>query len=123
MNLPWQLLAWLQRVLPGVDLARVRLTFADRLPFDWVSAKKDGLTLGASVYLRSRYAEQLQALRPNAIELLCHELTHVEQFAGHFFWPVLYLCQRADLEARAYQRARELRAMWEAEFGPAPGGG
>lgn len=116
-GLPWKLLAWLQRVLTGVDFTRVRLTFADRLPFDWLSARKDGITLGRAVYLRSRYAEQLQALRPNAIELLCHELTHVEQFAGNFFWPITYLCQRAELETRAYQRARELRAMWEAEFG------
>jgi hypothetical protein len=103
------LLAWLQQVLPEVpDLAGVGLRF--RAP--WTGS--DGLTLGRTIYLRPPYEERLAILDPAAIELLCHELTHVEQFSqAGFWWPIRYLLGRRELENRAYQKARELRAMWE----------
>lgn len=104
------LLAWLQRVLPGVpDLAGVRLLYRD----PWTGSA--GLTLGRTIRLRPEYEWRLAALDPAAIELLCHELVHVEQFARSWFWPLTYLLGHRRLEAAAEQRARELRAMWEAE--------
>lgn len=107
MNLPAELAAWLQRVLPGVT---ARLVYRD----PWTGT--DGLTLGRTIYLRPAYEWRLAALDPAAIELLCHELVHVEQFArAGWWWWLTYLLGRRRLEAAAYQRARELRAMWEAE--------
>lgn len=103
------LLAWLQQVLPGVpELAAVELRF--RSP--WTGS--DGLTWERTVTLRPAYEERLAALDPAAIELLCHELVHVEQFAraGRWWW-LAYLWRRRAWEAAAYQRARELRAIWE----------
>lgn len=107
-SLPPVLLAWLQSVFPG--LPEVRLLFV--APF----TGSDGLTLGRTVRLRPPYQERLNALDPAAIELLCHELVHVEQFArAGWLWPLHYLLGRRRLENNAYQRARELRAMWESK--------
>jgi hypothetical protein len=109
-GLPPELVSWLEANLPAVpDLAGVNLVF--RSP--WTGS--DGLTLGRTIYLRPGYEQRLAALDPAAIELLCHELTHVEQYtrAGRW-WLLDYLLHHREREAAAYQRARELRAMWEA---------
>lgn len=110
-----ELLAWLQANLPGVP-AGVTIRFAN----PWTGS--DGLTMGASVTLRPRYEQLLATLDPGAVELLCHELVHTEQFAswGGWWW-VGYLLRHKSWEAQAYQRAAELRQMWEATHETHPG--
>ena len=108
-DLPPVLLAWLLEVLQHVpDLLGVGLRWAD----PWTGS--DGLTWGRTITLRPGYQARLQALDPAAIELLAHELIHVEQYApwGRW-WLVGYLLHHRAWEAAARQRARELRAMWE----------
>lgn len=104
-----RLLTFLQLHFPLIpDLAGVSLTFRN----PWTGS--DGLTLGRSITLRPTYDGQLATLQPNAVQLLCHELTHVEQFgAWGSWWWVGYLLRHSAWEAQAYQRAAELRQMWE----------
>lgn len=99
---------WLEQQFPGL-LATVTLRFGN----PWTGS--DGLTWGRTVTLQPGYEQRLEDLDPAAIELLCHELTHVEQFSAWGSWWLLgYLLHYRAWEAAAYQRARELRAMWEA---------
>lgn len=108
MNLRGELSTWLASIFP--EASRVDLRFRD----PWTGS--DGLTLGRTIWLRPAYESRLAALDPAAIELLCHELVHVEQFAAAgFWWPLVYLFRHRRMEAEAYQRARELRALWEAQ--------
>lgn len=106
-----ELVSWLQQVLPGVpDLAAVGLRFRD----PWTGS--DGLTWGRTVTLRPAYEQRLAQLDPWAIELLCHELVHVEQFAQWgWWWLVGYALHHRGWEAAARQRAAELRALWDGQ--------
>ena len=106
-RIPSQLYAWLQYSFPYLNLAQVNLKFAN----PWT--RSDGLTWGKTVTLRPTYEPRLHLLDEAAIELLCHELVHVEQFAqAGTFWLLHYLLHHREWEERARQKARELRALW-----------
>lgn len=107
-RLPQELYQWLLIQFPSIYLPGVTLHFRN----PWTGS--DGLTWGRTVTLRPAYEQGLKSLHPVAVELLCHELIHVEQFtrAGRW-WLLSYLWNHKEWEAAAYQRALELRAMWE----------
>jgi hypothetical protein len=89
------------------------------MPFSWIpgNGKMDGLTLWRTIYVQDRFWSP-DALNQSAIELLFHELTHVEQFRRNpVRFPVKYLIDHfrfgyfnnpAEVEAR--ERAAQLAA-------------
>lgn len=104
-----ELLAFLQRHMPNVP-AGVTIRFAK----PWTGS--DGMTMGSAVILRPHYEQLLATLAPNAVQLLCHELVHTEQFAAwDFWWWVGYALHHRDWEAEAYARAEVLRSLWDAQ--------
>ena len=117
--------AWIRLHIPGVgEPNRIRFHPCRRIPFWWIPGNRnvEGLTLWRNIYLRhSRWP-----IDPNdswAIELLFHELIHVEQFRQAPVWfPIKYLLSHirfgyhnnpAEREAR--RRAAQLTRMFFAE--------
>jgi hypothetical protein len=96
----------LEGVVPGLDLARIRIAEGCRLPLlpEFVA-----ITLGHTIYIRGHLAR-----RPAT--LLVHELTHVRQFTEHGWFGMTsgyatlwlqhgYVRHPMELEARAAEKA------------------
>ena len=81
-----------------------------RVPF-WLRRDMEAVVVGDCIYFREN---AYQAGTPRGVELLGHELTHVEQFrSGMTIWHYLWASRRGygknpyEIEARA--RAAEIR--------------
>src|SRR5687767_2969137 len=92
--IPAGLRDWIATHMPDVGpVERVRIKPCRRMPFSWIpgNGKMDGLTLWRTIYLKDHFWAP-DALNRGAIELLFHELTHVEQFRRNpLRFPVRYL--------------------------------
>ena len=118
-KLPDCLADWIDRKMPELGgVRRVRIIFCDSLPFEWLPgdrSKIEGITLWGEIYLRSRF-HPIDPHDPDKIELLLHELVHVEQFRKNpLLFPINYLLEHvktgywdnpAEVEARS--RAEKL---------------
>jgi hypothetical protein len=95
---------WIATHMPDVGpVAKVRIKTCRRVPFSWIPGNRDitGLTLWNRIYLKEGAA---------SLELLFHELTHVEQFRrSPLLFPLRYIIQHfrygyddnpAEVEAR-----------------------
>jgi hypothetical protein len=115
MWLDLELRGWIAAHMPGVGpLHKLRIKTCRRVPYSWIPGNRhmQGLTLWNRVYVKEG-AESL--------ELLFHELTHVEQFRrAPFTFPVTYLLHHirygyfqnpAEVEAR--ERAAALLKLYQ----------
>src|SRR5215471_7458547 len=118
--------SWVKIHIPGAgDPSSIRFHPCDRIPFWWVPGNRhaQGLTLWRNVYLRRTYWPIYRDRA--AIELLFHELIHVEQFQRQPIWfPIKYLLAHlrygyhdnpAEEEART--RASQLTSLFLSDYG------
>lgn len=92
-------------------LNQARIT-ENHTPF-WLHKKMCAVVLGAHIYFRK---DAFQFNSQNGIELLAHELTHVEQYlAGmtvvKYLWASRYGYQNNPYEIEAYAKAANVRRL------------
>lgn len=101
-ELPHRLFMWLRCHFPRLpDLRSIEVRGETRLLYDQLHP--DGG--GRRVHLLPHWVERLASQDPAAVELLCRQLVELEE----------------RTRRRAVQRARELRAQWEAAADSRPG--
>lgn len=94
-DLPHRLFLWLRCHFPRVsDLRQIEVRGETRLLYDQLHPGGSG----RRIHLLPHWVERLAAQDPAAVELLCRQLVELEE----------------RTRRRAVQRARELRAQWEA---------
>jgi hypothetical protein len=96
-TLPDCLADWIDRKMPEVGGVRgIRIIFCDSLPFEWLPgdrSKIDGITLWGEIYLRISF-HPIDPRDPIKVELLLHELVHVQQFRRNpLIFPINYLLE------------------------------
>lgn len=88
------------------------LIVEDHTPF-WLRKNMCAVVLGHRIYFR---AGAYQFNTPQGIELLAHELTHVEQYLSgmtmlKYLWAARYGYQQNPYEVEAYAKGAEVRAQ------------
>src|SRR5262249_51691447 len=82
---------WIDKKMPAVGgIQKVKVYCCDRLPFEWLPGDRShytGITFWNSVYLRNSRCPHNPCDRAD-VELLLHELVHVEQYRES---PVLFV--------------------------------
>ncbi|HYF50666.1 MAG TPA: hypothetical protein VEJ63_14735 [Planctomycetota bacterium] len=116
--------AWIDQVMPDLGgIRNVRIYVCSRLPFAWLPGfgrRFDGLTLWRSVYIHERAGAPGEK-NDCWMELLFHELVHVEQFRrAPLAFPFWYLWKLARMgycahpaEIEACERGAKLMQKWK----------
>lgn len=105
---------WIDGKMPSVGGVRsIEIKCCDELPFEWLPGNRSNIkaiTLWSSIYLRNRFCP-VDPCDRTKVELLLHELVHVEQFRDSpILFPIKYLFNLiwhgywnnpAEIEARA----------------------
>ena len=120
LELAPSLVDWLDHTLPSAHVRSVKLYSCDKLPF--VGARYSGITLFNSIYLRCTLLP-VDAKNLASIEVLLHELIHIEQYRRNRVFPLVYLFRLAThgywnhpAEIEARERADALTSKFICEF-------
>lgn len=120
------LIAWINVVMPNVGgVGKVRIRCCDKLPFEWLPGflpNAQGITLWNTIYLKNRCCP-IDPSDDASVELLLHELVHIEQFRrGYVSFPLQYLVDLARVgywkipaEVEARRVAAELMERYKAD--------
>src|SRR5688572_2795547 len=122
VEFPNDLLSWLPQHLPELGSAKnITLKACKRVPFWWLPGNRfvEGLTLWDTVYLVHTHCP-IDSSNRRTVEMVLHELIHVEQFRRNPIWFPLkyawnhlrygYWMNPAEVEAR--NRAAELVRLY-----------
>ncbi len=89
-----------------------------RVPF-WLRKKMCAVVLGHHIYLRAELdrPRAYQANTASGVELLAHELTHVEQYLSgmtiiKYLWASRFGYSNNTYEIEAYAKGARVRAHW-----------
>ncbi len=112
---PARLVSWIHEgILFGADV-QPQVFFQPSLPLDWISKRKDGITLGSKVYLRKFEPTKMDNLP--GMQLLFHELIHVRQFnrIGSLWW-LNYIFDSKKIEEEAYRESKDWMLKYITDF-------